>query len=285
MAPMTTRSPVQIAAVLTAILFVACTTTPTAAPTLRALQSSAATTGPVPSGTPRPTREPPPTEHRLSAIELPHHTIADVTVICDPYQYNSHESYCEDVIRWVIPAVAFATDDPVQRAYLHRGCAYPDCPRGIGYRETLVAVTPGTVWSMVIDDGTITEPIPDPLAPWPTSSELSAPEVQRRDFAGAPGEIRNRAPLPFCGRVEEDWVAVTQCFVDAVLAGRPAEMIELTHPIDFGSPALLVTRFDGDGAARQYLRREARWFRLDGSIVLREPGGCMFEQWGDPVPV
>jgi hypothetical protein len=285
MADMRMRSLARIAALLTAVVSVSCTTGPTAAPTLDAVASSAPTAGPMASGTPQPTLQPRPVTHRLSEIVLPHHTVADVTVICDPYQDNSHESVCEDVIRWVIPAVAFATDDPVQRAYLRRGCAYPNCPRGVGHRETLVAVTPGIVWSMVIDNDTITEPLPDPSASWPTPSGLSAPDVQRRDFAAAPGDIRDRTPLPFCGRVEEDWVAVTQCFVDAVLEGRPAEMIELTHPIDFGSPALLVTRFDGDGAVRQYLRREDRWFRLDGSIVLREPGGAMFEQWGDPVPL
>jgi hypothetical protein len=124
MADMRMRSLARIAALLTAVVSVSCTTGPTAAPTLDAVASSAPTAGPMASGTPQPTLQPRPVTHRLSEIVLPHHTVADVTVICDPYQDNSHESVCEDVIRWVIPAVAFATDDPVQRAYLRRGCAY-----------------------------------------------------------------------------------------------------------------------------------------------------------------
>jgi len=191
---------------------------------------------------------------------------------------------CEDVIRYAIPAVALATDEPLQRVYLRRGCA-PSCMRGERDVETIVAATEGAIWTMIVDDDSITMPVPDPSAMWPQASGTPSPSVHRRNFSGAPSEIRDRDAFPFCGHVPGDWVAVTACFLDAVIESRPAEMIEMTHPIDFGSPALLVTRFDGVGAVRQYLRRDDAWFRSDGGVVMREPGGCAFERWGDAAPV
>jgi hypothetical protein len=281
---MTSGFRVPPVALLAAVVLAACTTISSTDPTLPALPSTVSTAEPGPSRVPARTPDQSPTTYRLSEIGLPQHTIADVTVVCDPYQYTRNETVCEDVIRYAIPAVALATDDPLQRVYLRRGCA-PSCGRGERDVETIVAATEGAVWTMIIDNDSITEPVPDPSAVWPQASGTPSPSVHRRSFSGEPTEIRDREAYPFCGPELGDWVAVTGCFLDAVLEGRPAEMIELTHPIDFGSPALLLTRFDGDGAVRQYLRRDKDWFRLDGSVVMREPGGCAFEQWGDAVRV
>jgi hypothetical protein len=242
------------------------------------------TAEPGPSRVPARTPDRSGTTHRLGEIGLPYRTVADVTVVCDPYRDGRDETVCEDVIRYAIPMIALVTDDPLQRVYLRRGCA-PTCLRGERDVETIVAATEGAVWTMVLDNDSITEPVLDVSATWPEASGTSAPEVHRRNFAGAPTEIRDRDAFPFCGPEGGDWVAVTGCFLDAVLEGRPAEMIERTHPIDFGSGALLVTRFDGDGAVQQYLRADSAWFRVDGGVVMREPGGCAFEQWGDAVRV
>jgi hypothetical protein len=94
-------------------------------------------------------------------------------------------------------------------------------------------------------------PQPGP-APAPPPA-FDPPPVQRPDFPGAPPEVRNREPYPFCGRrqpfSEEDGFG--RCFVLAVESGSPAELIADHFSIE-GDPVTIVYRFSGAGAVTKW---------------------------------
>ena len=72
---------------------------------------------------------------------------------------------------------------------------------------------------------------------------------------------------------------VTGCFRDAVLAGRPAELIDRYVGTEEG----IITRlyqFDGRGAISSYLHTPAGWLRQAGAMILGStPGAFDFDPW------
>ncbi len=101
----------------------------------------------------------------------------------------------------------------------------------------------------------------------------------------APGALRDREALPFCG--EEDLgptgaydVAARRCFVDGVLAGSPVELISRA-PSTEGDPVLTLYRFGGGGSVVRSVHAGGRWvtsvcavspIATDAAFVIA--GGC-----------
>lgn len=163
----------------------------------------------------------------------------------------------------------------VDRIYLRRmPCQQMPCS------TTELSVITVTGWSgdramsVVYDNEhfTITAPVPDPLALWPSPQPVEPPPVERVDIAGAPREVRERDPYPYCGEAPDGPSPIRTCFRAAVLDGRPVEMID--HNIVTGD--IWVMRFDGQGLLWRYGEAEGGgWFRDRGSMIL----GIDAERW------
>jgi len=100
------------------------------------------------------------------------------------------------------------------------------------------------------------------------------PSVKRPSFDGAPAEIANRKPLPYCGHSElGSPVAVPRCFLAAVLAGRPAEAVDTRYGTE-GGTSFQIVRFTGAGPIAVYEQgldangHNTGWNRYLGRMVL-----------------
>ncbi len=104
--------------------------------------------------------------------------------------------------------------------------------------------------------------------------------MKREAIARAPAEIADRTPYPFCGRAElGKSPAVMDCFRDAVLAGRPAEMLVQVYGTE-GGAILWLDRYDGHGPVRRYQRDSGQWRRLVGTLMLGiTPSGWDLDPW------
>jgi hypothetical protein len=85
--------------------------------------------------------------------------------------------------------------------------------------------------------------------------------------------VRLREPFPYCGATDaadpdSPDLRVAACFLDAVLAGRPAEAIHTVYGTEGGSITQL-DRFAGTGAVVRFEREgHAPWTRRQGLINL-----------------
>jgi hypothetical protein len=116
---------------------------------------------------------------------------------------------------------------------------------------------------------TVTLPVPDPQATWPAATSTEPPPVKRPVIDGAPPAVLDRVPYPFCGNAfrgvnEANEPVVMECFRSAVLAGRPAEMLDVF--VVWGGTQIL--RFDGQGLITNDAEYQDGWYREAGGMIL-----------------
>jgi hypothetical protein len=222
---------------------------------------------------------------------------AVTTTMCDPYLVLRPDAGVEDRIACadgiVLGAGAIRTETqaPFSRVYLSRpACAALECV------EAAVASADVTAWAAdgsaawhatitAAPDGTqaVSVGIRGAAATWPTGPG-SAPAVERPEIARAPSAIAKRTPLPYCGATEyqDDPIAWT-CFLSAVLAGQPAELIEHASGTEGGAIVFLY-RFEGRGAVVEYEGSEGVWHMSPGTVIPNGDGATFsFEQWSPGV--
>lgn len=212
----------------------------------------------------------------------------DATLICDPEASRidgNGESLvaCYDGLLLGLRALTTAVDG-VDRLYLRRPiCASSPCPPEELSRVTVTGWTGDAATSVTIDweDFRVTPPAPDPGARWPTPNSTAAPAVARPEIEGAPKVVQEREPLPFCGNAIEIGVAANQCFLSAVLDGRPAEMLD-KFDVTGGT---VVYRFDGRGLVCRYAMFPDGWLTDAGGLVLSGPGGWSLDNWVEAEPI
>jgi hypothetical protein len=238
---------------------------------------------------PNPTTVPTPSPVPLLDVDsLPRVELADIdaTGVCDPdpglREPGAGESLigCSDGLTRAISVVRTATSDPVTRLYLVR----PRCaPTGCSRRELSTAKvyvwTASNAYRVNIDWRRDTS-LPPAVAinpAWPNANAAPAPAVRRPAIKSAPAEVARRTPYPFCGRaVINDPPSVATCFRNAVLAGRPVEMIETVYGTE-GGAILRIDRYDGNGRIIQYQHDQSvngdgtaadQWLRNEGAMIL-----------------
>jgi hypothetical protein len=131
-------------------------------------------------------------------------------------------------------------------------------------------------------------------APLGTEPDRAGPAVDRPDLVGAPPEVADREPLPYCGAYIESLTgeqaidALThdedsfECFLARLGAGVPAEMVRVLYTVE-GDAILSVYRITGDGTlvvfadtirddlgAQEWSRYACN--RID--VATREPVDC-----------
>lgn len=166
----------------------------------------------------------------------------------------------------------------VDRLYLKRPvCASIPCtPEELA--TVIVTGWSGDAATTVVIDGErnrITPPLPDAAATWPIPTSTQGPSPARPDIDGAPRSIRDREPLPYCGSADDDRQAAMQCFRDAVLDGRPVEMIEM-FAIGGGTQ---VFRFDGRGLIQRFAPFGNEWREDRGGMIIGSAFGWSYQAW------
>jgi hypothetical protein len=161
---------------------------------------------------------------------------------------------CFDAVELGLRAIQTVTDEPFDRAWLERHvCSAPPCTEEQLATGTLTAWVGERAWSTDLDARSETVAIPRSaeIATWPSLGG-AVPAVRRPRIAGAPAEVRARTPLPFCGFAEMGEPPPAKlCFLAAVLAGRPAEIVETFYGTE-GGTITRVSRFEGFGAVVAY---------------------------------
>jgi len=203
--------------------------------------------------------------------------------LCDPERDGdpNHPSetplVCGDGLWAGLQAMEIRTSDPIERAWLRRPRCATSCTDADLATGTLTAWTASGVWTTSLDaaHGTATLPVPDPAASWP-AFEAPVPAVARPKIPGAPAELVTRQPLPYCGHSELGRPpAIPQCFLAAVLSGRPAEVIDTRFGTE-GGASLQVARFMGTGPIDSWELgldsngRATGWFHVPSALVLGE---------------
>jgi hypothetical protein len=233
-----------------------------------------------------------PSSGRVLAIDaLPSVSLdpAAQTAICDPQAYQLDTDAgeatiaCPDGLVLGLRALSTISSSPIERLYLQRpSCDTTPCTEGELSTATVTGWTATDANSVGLDSRKPTVEVMTPASPavWPSGSSTT-PARDRPVIEGAPAEIASRTAYPYCGEAElGDPEAVTECFRDAVLGGRPAELIERYVGTEEGLITRLY-RFDGRGALVMYQRSDGRWFRQAGSMILGfTPGAFDF----DPLP-
>jgi hypothetical protein len=177
-------------------------------------------------------------------------------------------------------------------------CAVERCTTTELSTSTVIAwTTTNEAWSTVIEvglpegSGVWASPAVRETKPsWP-SLEAKTPAIRRPTIDGAPSIVAGRPPYPFCGTIEPfgggDAAKGWSCFLAAVLAGRPAELLE--HAVSGGGdPLVMVYRYSGAGAVVRFSGAGGKWNRANGSIILPPPGTTVwsYEPWPDsPTPL
>ncbi len=278
---------------------------------LPALLAGCVATGPAPSGArnatlppthatdpvatgalPTPPAETPtaaPTE--LDFDELPElrPELRSILLLCDPSPGTALTDppdqllVCGDGLELGLRAVQAATDEPIERAWLRLPTCSNPCTLTERSTGTLTAWTAaGTAWSSRLNAVTrkATLAAPDPTASWP-SLDAPVPAVARPRIAGAPVELAERKPLPFCGHsVLNRPAGIPRCFLAAVLAGRPAEVIDTQFGTE-GGKTLQVARSSGSGSIEAWHLdvdvngRPTGWYHVPSALVL----GSRAEDW------
>lgn len=264
---------------------------------------------PAPSGPPTASRTPAPTFSPVKATpvvpsaaataalltgdDLPELRPDAVTVlaVCSPspglaFEYGGQDLLgCSDGVELGLRAIQTVTEEPFGRVWLLRpACAAPPCSAEQLATGTVTAWSGDRAWTTDVDarTGTATPPTVDGDPRWP-SLDAVAPSVKRPMVAGAPAEVRARIPLPFCGSAEiGEPPAVMRCFLAAVLAGRPAEIVETFYGTE-GGTITVVSRFTGSGAIVTYRNsvdaqaQSLPWYRQLNRLSL----GVAPEHWSN----
>ena len=202
---------------------------------------------------------------------------ATLTTVCDPeaaqVSLDAGEAtiFCVDGVQVGLRAISSVTTAPIERLYFHRPTcvAIPCTPDELG-TATVVGWTASEAFSVGLDSrlDTVATPVQGAAAPWPVAGSSAAPAAKRLDLGGAPKEVADRTPYPFCGEAEiGEPASVTVCFRDAVLSGRSAEMIEHVFSTE-GDPVTWLFRFGGHGAVTRYMAEKGHWQRQAGSMIL-----------------
>jgi hypothetical protein len=268
-----------------AVALAACTTSPTLV-----ITSPASTSAPSPSIAATPIAT-------LAIDDLPEATLdpAIVTAVCDPEAAQANIEagdatiFCGDALPIGLRAISTIATGPVSRLYFHR----PTC---VAIPCTEDELATATIWGWTAEGAlrieldsrmtTVTAPVRDPTASWPAAGTAPAPPVDRPDIPGAPAEIRDRVPYPFCGSASFGQPpAAMACMRSAVLAGRPAELIDTATGTEGGSFTILY-RFDGRGAISRAMDpvdangRAGPWLRQWGTLILGiTPSTWDFDPW------
>ena len=269
------------------------TTTPTATPRIEPTSISVI-------GTPSPAIATPIPTPLLSIRDLPHVELADVdaTAVCDPEpsqgNVDAGESsiHCTDGLAVAVAVVRTVSQAPVTRLYLHRPpCAAIPCSADESSVAEVTVWTATDAFSIQLDSRL--EAVPSLAAThdalWPAAGGEPAPGAARPSISGAPPALSDRDAYPYCGRAElGDQPEVLGCFRDAVLAGRPAEMIQRVYGTE-GGEILWIYRYDGQGRLIRYAHDTSvtgdgqatdTWSRTEGAIVLGiSPWGWDFDPW------
>lgn len=203
-----------------------------------------------------------PTDGVLTSDELPllRPDPATILAVCDPAPGQAFVDGGEDLlgcfdgVELGLRAVQTVTDVPIDRAWLRRPvCSAPPCTEKQRATGTLTAWIGEVAWSTDVDARSRTATIPrsPETTTWP-SQRGAVPAIGRPKVPGAPAEVRTRTPLPFCGFAEVGEPPPAKvCFLAAVLAGRPAEIIETFYGTE-GGTVTKVSRFPGFGGVISY---------------------------------
>ena len=212
---------------------------------------------------------------------------ATQTAVCDPQASQLDTDYgeatiaCYDGIVLGLRALSTLSSSPIERLYLQRPtCAAKPCTEDELSTATVTGWTATDAFSVGLDSREKTvEVLPAPAAAWPEGTSAT-PGVDRPVIESAPPEIAARPAYPYCGEAELGQPeAITGCFRDAVLAGRPAELVDRYVGTEEG-PITRLYRFDGRGAIASYLHDGRRWSRQAGSLILGfTPGAFDFDPW------
>jgi hypothetical protein len=212
---------------------------------------------------------------------------ATQTAVCDleAGQLDSEAGqatiHCPDGIALGLRALSTISSSPIERLYLQRlTCHAKPCTEDELSTATVTGWTATEARSVLLDSRKPTVQLtPTSTAVWPSGSSAT-PAIDRPVIEGAPAEVAGRSASPYCGEVElGEPVAVTGCFRDAVLAGRPAELIDRYVGTEEGI-ITRIYRFDGRGAIRSYLHTPKGWLRQVGAMILGPtPGAFDFDPW------
>lgn len=238
--------------------------------------------------TPIPTLTPAPVTY-LSFEELKEGGLEDegATLICDadPDQLDINAGQtlasCYDGLLVGLRALHTAGGTSFDRLYLQRQtCASSPCSADELNTVTVTGWVDAVATSVMLDfDHRLAAvPAPDPPALWPTPTSSVSPSVMRPVVSGAPASVRKRAPYPFCGRADQDRDQAMGCFLDAILRGTPAEMLD-TFDVSGGTE---IFRFDGHGPVIRFAELPDGWFQDLGSINL---GGWSFDELAGRTPL
>ena len=189
--------------------------------------------------------------------------------------------HCPDGIALGLRALSTISSSPIERLYLQRPtCHAKPCTEDELSTATVIGWTATDVTSVGLDSRRPTvEVTPAAAAVWPSGSSAT-PAIHRPVIDGAPAEVAGRTAYPYCGEVElGEPEAVSGCFRDAVLAGRPVELIDRYVGTEEGI-ITRIYRFDGRGAIRSYLHTPKGWLRQVGAMILGPtPGAFDFDPW------
>ncbi len=272
------------AAALASVLAAGCA----ALPATPSPQSSATAVASPTAASPGPTSSPTPTATRLAIDSLtaatPRAALRGTTTgVCDGdpslQQPESPAStvLCGDALLLGARVAISLTGHSPHRLFLSR----PDCSTPCSTDE----LSTGTVhiWvgarqlDAVIDTRLPYVTISDPGTPaWPAPLGARTPPVARPHLPGAPSQLSRREALPYCGRTvgAADPTALA-CFRDAVVAARPAEMIQTPAT----GEVVWVFRFAGSGATLRYQRSDGAWRVGAGALVLHDGPSWDFDPW------
>jgi hypothetical protein len=219
------------------------------------------------------------------------------TALCDgePSQGNGEagESLikCSDGLAFAVVAIRTVTPEAVRRLYLQRpACATVPCTEDELSTARVGAWTATRTFSVQLDArlGTVPVPVEGNDAAWPRPGISAAPRVARPSFKGAPHEVAERDPYPFCGQAEFREPVVLACFRDGVLVGRPVEMVARLHGTE-GADLLEIRRYAGSGPLIGYqhdqtVGQDGRaaniWRRDAGAMILGiDPSSWDFDPW------
>lgn len=251
---------------------------------------------PVPTVAPTPTVPMTPSPTTPEALDIDTLPVVSpdpstLTVVCDPeaaqedVDFGEATIYCIDSVRLVVRALATVTTAPIERLYFQRPtCAAAPCTDDELSTATVTGWTSDGSLTVALDSRLTTVGIPttDPSIVWPEAGSSVVPAVSRPDLEGAPAEVVDRTPFPYCGEAEVGLPEeIEACFRDAVLSGRSAEMIDRVYGTEGGAITWLY-RFDGHGAIVRYSQEGGAWQRQAGSMILGIlPMTWSFDPWSE----
>ena len=229
----------------------------------------------------------------LVIADLPQASLepAAVTAICDPEASQVDAAYgfatlsCPDGLRVAARVFRATAVGPLTRLYFRRpACPAVPCTDDQLSTATITAWTDQGAYTIALDSRllTVALPIEDPTPVWPSPANASEPASVAPTIAGAPSVIANRVAHPYCGHTTLGQPPdVSSCFRDAVLAGRPAEMIETVFGTE-GGEVTWLDRFDGHGAVLRFSQFMSEpWRRQAGTLILGiGPQTWDFDPWG-----